>query len=284
MLSKYNYINIKPVGVEKMIVHSLSGPSGTGKSTSALQFAFEHQIEAIIDDGLLIVNGEKKAGTSAKFEKNTIKAVRRAIFQEEEHKRDVLEALEKFDVQSLLIIGTSDKMTKQIVKRLELPPAVHHHYIEDIRSSKEIQMAKFIRGTQGKHVMPIPYKQVEQNFFKRLIQRGFDIFSKNKEKLGETTIVQPDFHHQIVDISRNVYLEMIKYIVGQYTGVAKIESIQFSMKSYQPVIYVAIYLSAPINEDVRTKMSGLQQLISEQFMRHFEFEPTHIQINIKGIV
>lgn len=43
-----------------MIVHSLSGPSGTGKSTSAIQFAHEHGIEAIIDDGILVVNGEKK--------------------------------------------------------------------------------------------------------------------------------------------------------------------------------------------------------------------------------
>lgn len=52
-----------------MIVHALSGASGTGKSTSAIQFAYENQIEAIIDDGLLIINGEKIAGTSAKFEK-----------------------------------------------------------------------------------------------------------------------------------------------------------------------------------------------------------------------
>lgn len=52
-----------------MKVYSLSGPSGTGKSTSALAFAHKLGVEAIIDDGLLIVNGIRVAGISAKFEK-----------------------------------------------------------------------------------------------------------------------------------------------------------------------------------------------------------------------
>ena len=62
-----------------MEVYSLSGPSGTGKSTSALEFAHKHGIDGIIDDGLLIVNGQKRAGTSAKFEKNTLTAVRLSL-------------------------------------------------------------------------------------------------------------------------------------------------------------------------------------------------------------
>jgi ABC-type glutathione transport system ATPase component len=60
-----------------MEVFSLSGPSGTGKSTSALTFAHQQKISAIIDDGLLIFNGQRIAGTSAKFEKNIITAVKR---------------------------------------------------------------------------------------------------------------------------------------------------------------------------------------------------------------
>lgn len=266
-----------------MIVHSLSGPSGTGKSTSAIQFAYENQIEAIIDDGLLIIKGQKVAGTSAKFEKNTITAVRRAIFQEEQHKKQVMEALKEYQVNAILIIGTSDKMTTKIAKRLELGPIHYFHHIEEIRSTREILMAKFIRTTQGKHVMPIPYKQVEQNFFKRFISRGFDIFSKNKVKLGETTIVQPDFHQQVIEISKNVYVDLIKYIISQYKVIAKIDAIHFVMKDYRQVLYIAVYLTPPVNYNVMEKMRGLQQLICEQFLRHFEFEPSKIEINIKGI-
>ncbi|SOC23966.1 hypothetical protein SAMN05880501_11655 [Ureibacillus xyleni] len=266
-----------------MIVHSLSGPSGTGKSTSAIQFAHEHAIEAIIDDGLFIVNGEKKAGTSAKFEKNTITAVRRAIFQDEAHRKEVAESIAQNHIQSLLIIGTSDKMTKQIANRLNLGKIDYFHYIEDVRSAREIQMAKFVRGTQGKHVMPIPYKQVEQNFFKRFIQRGFEIISKNRVKLGETTIVQPDFHQETIEISKNVYIQLLKYTVEQVEFIIKIESIHFTMKQYQPNVELTVYIQAPVNYDVMDKMRGVQKLLSQQFLKHFEFEPATIRIFIKGI-
>ena len=115
-----------------MIIYSLSGPSGTGKSTSALQFAHEQNIQAIIDDGLFIVNGEKVAGTSAKFEKNTLKAVRRAIFDDDVHKEEILKAIQAYEVKSILIIGTSDKMTKKIAARLELGEINHFYYVQDI--------------------------------------------------------------------------------------------------------------------------------------------------------
>jgi len=267
-----------------MIVHSLSGPSGTGKSTSALQFAYENQIEAIIDDGLLIFKAEKIAGTSAKFEKNTITAVRRAIFQDDRHRNEVIDALKEHNVESVLIIGTSDNMTKKIAKRLKIEPIQYFHHIESIRSKREIQMAQFIRRTQGKHVMPIPFKQVEQNFFKRFIQRGFDIFSKNRVKLGETTIVQPDFHHEVINISKSVYLDLIKYVVDQNQLIAKIDSIHFAMKDYRQILSLSIYLRSPVNYDVMEKMRGLQQDLAEQFLLHFEFEPSTIDIQIKGLL
>lgn len=73
-------------------------------------------------------------------------------------------------------------MTNNIAKRLELGPIETYYYVEDIRSQKEIQKARFIRQTQGKHVMPIPYRQVEQNFFKRLVQKGKEIFTPKREK------------------------------------------------------------------------------------------------------
>lgn len=73
-------------------------------------------------------------------------------------------ALASYQVQSILIIGTSNKMTNSIAKQLALGPIEQYYDVGDVRSSKDIQKARFIRQTQGKHVMPIPYRQVEQNF------------------------------------------------------------------------------------------------------------------------
>ncbi|BDH61606.1 ATPase [Lysinibacillus sp. PLM2] len=266
-----------------MIIHSLSGPSGTGKSTSALQFAHEYGIRAIIDDGLLIIDGEKRAGTSAKFEKNSLKAIRRAIFEDDIHKEEVIQTLIDYNIDSILIIGTSDKMTKKIANKLNLGDIHYYHYINEVRNKQEIQIAQFVRLTQGMHVMPIPYKQVEQNFFKRFIRKGIEIFSKNKEKIGETTIVQPDFHQQRIDISHKVYIDLIRFILNQYEYVAKVETIHFSMKQYQPIVYIAMSIYVPDRSTVAEKMGRLQELICEQFFQHFEFEPKKVHLYIKGI-
>lgn len=270
-------------GVKCMEIYSLSGPSGTGKSTSALQFAFTHQIEAIIDDGLFIVNGTKVAGTSAKFEKNTMTAVKRAIFTEDAHCEEVKAAIQQYGIQTLLIIGTSEKMTRHIAKRLEIGDIQHFCTIEDIRSEREIKMAQFVRSTQGKHVMPIPYKQVEQNFFKRLVQRGMEIFSSKKEKIGETTIVFPDFHQETIQISRHVYVKIIKHIILQNAEVYKLEGLEFSMGGKLPLIVADIILKGPITYTVQDKMQALQRQIDEAFLLHFGIQTGTIHLKVKAV-
>ena len=264
-----------------MEVYSLSGPSGTGKSTSALEFAHKHEIDGIIDDGLLIVNGQKIAGTSAKFEKNTLTAVRRAIFQDEEHCNAVINALKEANIKSLLIIGTSDKMTKQIAARLQVAPIQHFHYVTDIRTPKEIQLAKFIRETQGKHVMPIPHVQVEQNFFKRFIQKGREIFF-NKKKIGETTIVRPDFHQETIEISKTVYMQVLTHELNNSELITRYDVVSLAVDAL-PTMTIALYLKAPVTYDVREEVRGIQQQIVQAFVQHFGVEPEYINIIVKGI-
>lgn len=264
-----------------MRVYALSGASGTGKSTVALEFAYQHNIQAIIDDGLLIVNGEKKAGTSAKFEKNALTAVRRAIFEEDIHREEVRLKIEQLQVESILIIGTSEKMTNKIAKRLKLEPIDHRYLIEDIRSEKEIQLAKFVRTTQGKHVMPIPLSQVEQNFFKRIVQRGKEIFFQAM-KIGETTIVRPDFHQETVEISRAVYVQLINYELSKNTMVKKFEVQKLSLQVL-PAIQIAIYLRAPVHYNVPDVVKQMQQQIEKSFEAHFGIGTEKIDMIVKGI-
>ena len=63
-----------------MEVVGFIGASGTGKSHHALVVAYDHEIQTIIDDGLLIDHNRIVAGRSAKDETNRLKAVRRAVF------------------------------------------------------------------------------------------------------------------------------------------------------------------------------------------------------------
>lgn len=265
-----------------MDIYSLSGASGTGKSTSALQFAHNHEIRAIIDDGLLIIDGEKVAGTSAKFEKTPLRAVRRAIFDDEQHRHDVMEAIATQSLQAILIIGTSTKMTKKIAERLNLGEITHYYTVEDIRSDKDIQRARFVREIQGQHLMPVPFRQVEQNFFKRLIQRGKDIFTTSREKIGETTLVRPDFHQQTITIAKSVYTELAKHIIEQNPYVTRMQHLQCTLQQV-PRISFEVYLAAPINNYIPDVIMALQKEIAHGFNTHFYMEPEQINVKVLGI-
>src|SRR5690625_1840439 len=159
-----------------MNVYSFIGKSGTGKSSNAIQFAYEHNIPAIIDDGLLIVNGHKVAGKSAKYEKTTIAAVKRAIFSSEKHMTEVKNKLEKLNIDRLLIIGTSMKMAKLIAARLNVGKIKSHYYISGFVPSKDILAAQNARKTTGNHVIPIPHHQISTNILVKIIRKRIYIF------------------------------------------------------------------------------------------------------------
>ncbi|MFF3102496.1 nucleoside/nucleotide kinase family protein [Viridibacillus arvi] len=265
-----------------MEIFSLSGPSGTGKSSIALEFAHTHQIEAIIDDGLLIMNGEKVAGISAKFEKSPFKAVKRAIFMDEEHLKDVQDAIDQHQPQKLLLIGTSDKMTVQIAKRLERGSIAHFYYISDLRSSGEMKLAQFIRKTEGKHIMPIPLKQVEQNFFKRFIQKGVEIFTPKREKIGETTIVQPDFHDETITIQKRAFTDLLKITCDLNSYIEKSSKIHYQQLPL-PSVDITVALKGPIDYSIPDAMLALQKDIAQQFDNHFDLELAEIRITVNQI-
>ena len=265
-----------------MEIYSLSGPSGTGKSTVALSFAHDHGIEGIIDDGLLIVKGKKIAGTSAKFEKSAFKAVKRAIFMDENHLKEVQTAINEQALDKLLIIGTSDRMTNNIADRLAIGDIKYYYHIEELKTSTEMKLAKFIRKTEGKHIMPIPVAQVEQNFFKRFIQKGMEIFSPKREKIGETTIVQPDFHQVIGHVEKQRFIEIIKQVCEEDESIHKVPKIQFDLYPL-PHAKINVILKGPIQLNKQIPIVQLQQKIKNKFDKEFELELQNIDLHLLSV-
>ena len=181
-----------------MDVIALVGPSGTGKSHRALQVAREHNADAIIDDGILIKGGHIIAGESAKTEKSKIMAVRRAIFVLPGHAEEVREAIQKVQPHRILIIGTSENMVHKIAKTLKLPSIQLIVRIEDIASRAEMEMAKFHRLKEGKHIIPVPTIELKPHFSGYLVDPIQSLFKKSRvrrRKLGEKSIVRPVFSY-----------------------------------------------------------------------------------------
>lgn len=147
-----------------MKVYSLTGKSGTGKSYQAMNLCNEENIESIIDDGLFIYHSRVEAGISAKRQKTHVGAIKTALFTQDAHQQDVASRIRELSPDSILIIGTSDRMADKIVARLGLPPVSRRIHIEDITTEEERETAEKQRIGQGKHVIPVPTLQLKRDF------------------------------------------------------------------------------------------------------------------------
>ncbi|MEN1761860.1 AAA family ATPase [Anoxynatronum sibiricum] len=174
------------------------GGSGTGKSYQAMQLAKSLGIRYIIDDGLLIRDNRVLGGRSAKRESSRLGAVRRAIFNDKEHCRQVRDLIESENPTKLLILGTSEKMVHTIVQQLQLPSPASTVWIDEVAAPSEIQMARRIRMKEGKHIIPVPAFQLKKDFsgfFLNPLQvlKGLGKDAAGQE--GEKSVVRPTFSY-----------------------------------------------------------------------------------------
>lgn len=175
------------------------GPSGTGKSHRAIMVSNQYQVDALIDDGLLIAGNKVLAGISAKREPTRLASVRRALFVDPSHAREVKNAIRRHRIHKIMILGTSDGMVQRIAKMLELPDISQYIRIEDVSTPEEMEMARNMRQQEGQHVIPVPSFEIKKDFSGyflhplRLFQKSLG--SDTPEPEGDKTIVRPTFSY-----------------------------------------------------------------------------------------
>ena len=135
--------------LKQVTTYAFVGAAGTGKSQRAQSVAAIVDADFIIDDGLVIYKGSIVCGKSAKSERNQISAIRRALFEFDDHRKEVMDFFSKAAPCSLMIIATSDDMAMRIVKKLKLPMFQRVIRIEEIAAPEEISKALRERFTKG---------------------------------------------------------------------------------------------------------------------------------------
>ena len=178
-------------------VFALVGRPGTGKSFRAKLVAQKHGIDLILDDGLLISDQKIIAGKSAKKEKTFLGAVKTALLDDQSHRNEIFKALQKQKFKRILIIGTSDRMTRKIALRLGLPAPSKYIRIEDVASEEEIETAIRSRTVEGKHVIPVPAIEISRNY-PSVVYDTIKVFSRkllfnSSTQPYEKTVVQPEY-------------------------------------------------------------------------------------------
>lgn len=225
-----NLPNFPKIGANKIKVYAFVGPSGTGKSYRAQMVASEKNIKFIIDDGLLIMDNQVIAGESAKKAPTKIETVKHALFYKEEEKQEIIKALKKYKPESILILGTSDGMVQKIAANLGLPEISETTYISDVATQEEMQTARRIRVTEGKHVIPVPTFEIKKDFSGYLLD-PLQIFKTkgrgNKPYISEKSIIRPTFSYLgNFTISDTVFRQILEYLVSKTPGIYKVQKIR----------------------------------------------------------
>ena len=210
----------------KVKAYAFVGPSGTGKSYRAQMVAGQQGIKYIIDDGLLISENEVIAGISAKKAPTKVETVRNAIFFSEDKRKEMQAAIRKYKPDKILILGTSDEMVKKIADSLEIGPILETTYITDVATEQEMEMARNIRVTQGKHVIPVPTFAIKKDFSGYLLD-PLQIFKStgkgNKPYIAEKSIIRPTFSYMgNFKISDSVFKQIIEISASKIDSIYKI--------------------------------------------------------------
>ena len=229
---------------EKVKVYAFVGPSGTGKSYRAQMVASEKGIHFIIDDGLLIKDNEIIAGESAKKAPTKIETVKHALFYEDAEKKPIEKAIKKYKPAKILILGTSDGMVQKIAANLGLPEVSDTTYINQVATEEEMQTARHIRVTEGKHVIPVHTFELKKDFSGYLLD-PLQIFKSKgigqKPYISEKTIMRPTFSYLgNFTISDTVFRQIIEFLVTKMPEIYKVVRTRVSSSEIGTSIYMEV--------------------------------------------
>ena len=230
--------------LKEIKVYAFVGPSGTGKSYRAQMVAAENDIHFIIDDGLLIKDNEVIAGNSAKKAATKIETVKKALFIQEEESKEIQKALKKYKAESILLLGTSDGMVEKIAENLKLPKISKTIYITDVATEEEMETARRIRVTEGKHVIPVPTFEIKKDFSGYLLD-PLQIFKSRgngqKPYISEKSIIRPTFSYMgNFTISDNVFKQLAEYLANKLEEINRVLKIRVTNSDEGAIIYMEV--------------------------------------------
>ena len=272
----------------KIKVYAFVGPSGTGKSYRAGYVAGENNINYIIDDGLFIKGNEVIAGSSAKKAPTKIETVKHALFQTPEEKKEIISAIRKYKPESIMILGTSDNMVHKIAENLELPKISKIIRIEEIATEEEMQTARRIRVTEGKHVIPVPTFEIKKDFSGYILDPLQVFKSKGLGKdpyVSEKSIIRPTFSYLgNFTISDSVFRQIIEYLAYKAPGIAKLGKMRITKYEEGPSIYIEVivlygYNIVNVLTDFKSKCKKEIEKLTAMNIREIEIVAKGIEVS-----
>lgn len=268
----------------KTKVYAFVGPSGTGKSYRAQMVANENNIKYIIDDGLLIKENDVIAGSSAKKAPTKIETVKKAIFIDKKDRNEMREAIRKVKPEAILILGTSDGMIEKITENLGLPKPEKTIYINEVATETEMETARRIRTTEGKHVIPVPTFEIKRDFAGYILD-PLQIFKYRRNDtpyMSEKSIIRPTFSYLgKFTISDTVFRQIVEYISKKTEGIHRVSRVRVENTVGATNIYVEVYVIFGYN--IVNVLREFKQKVKKEIERLTTMNVQEVSVLAKGI-
>lgn len=289
----YEFLHRVKGRLKGITVYALVGKSGTGKSFRAKLLAEKLGIPFIIDDGLLIHDDNILAGRSAKQEQLYISAIKTATFADKKHRETVSQALKDKKVKKVLILGTSNKMVKQLAERLDLPPISQIINIEEVASQKDIEAAIKSRFEEGKHVIPVPAIEVKRDYAQILSDSIRIFFSWDKREDGEKrsrffekSIVRPDFQNNDgrggkVTISEAALTQMVLHCIDEYDDEIHVKKVK--IRVHRSGYAIELFIVIKYGKSITSGLEQLRKYICDTIHRYTGITIDNLEISVDEI-
>ena len=142
-------------------------------------------------------------------------------------------------------------MVEKIAENLGLPKISKIIYISDVATEDEIEKARRIRTTEGKHVIPVPTFEIKKDFSGYILDPLQIFKSKGIGKepyIAEKSIIRPTFSYMgNFTISDNVFKQIIECLVYKNEAIYRITKIRVQKSEIGPYIYMEVIMNYGCN-------------------------------------
>ena len=204
---------------------------------------------------------------------------------EEKEREEIRKAFEKENLESILILGTSDGMVEKIAENLGLPKIQKTIYIQDVATETEIEQAKRMRTVEGKHVIPVPTFELKKEFSGYLLDPLQIFKSKGKGKdpyITEKSIIRPTFSYLgNFTISENVFKTILEYVASKNEYIYRVAKIRVDKSDRGLELYMEVIVVYGCN--VYSVLKEFREKCKKEVEKLTTMVPDQMAIVAKGI-
>jgi len=162
-------------------------------------------------------------------------------------------------------------MVDKIAENLELPQISERIYINEVATQEEMDTARKMRVTEGKHVIPVPTFEIKKDFSGFLLDPLQIFKSKGKDAepyIAEKSIIRPTFSYLgKFTISDSVFKDIIVTVAKQIPGIYRVMKIRVD-KTRNDTAGVQLYIEVSI--EYGAEMLEVLKILKRETRREIE--------------